>query len=134
MLCASSEVTFRKNLDGSRTQGLGPPSNSISLEEPRVTRATAEGSTACGRRREARVGPRGAARRQRAHGRRRLTPAHLEGQVGRDGDAGAQVHVAVLVADEQRGVALGLGSHPDAAAVLGPRGQPPCRRGRGHVT
>ena len=47
MLCVSSEVMFRKNLDGSRTQGLGPPSNSISFEEPRVTKATEEGSTAC---------------------------------------------------------------------------------------
>lgn len=54
MLCVSSEVTFRKNFDGSRTQGLGPPSNSISFEEPRVTKATEEGSTACGRKREKR--------------------------------------------------------------------------------
>lgn len=66
---------------------------------------------------------------QRGHGRRRVTSAHLEGQVGRDDDARAQVHVAVLVADEQRGVALGLGLHLDTATVLGPRGQPPCRRG-----
>lgn len=51
MLSMSSEVTFRKNLEGSRTQGLGPPSNSISFEEPRVTKATEEGSTACGRKR-----------------------------------------------------------------------------------
>lgn len=49
MLSASSEVTLRKNLEGSRTQGLGPPSKSISFEEPRVTKATEEGSTACGR-------------------------------------------------------------------------------------
>lgn len=47
MLSVSSEVMFRKNLEGSRTQGLGPPSNSISFEEPRVTKATEEGSTAC---------------------------------------------------------------------------------------
>lgn len=49
MLSVSSEVMFRKNLEGSRTQGLGPPSNSISFEEPRVTKATEEGSTACRR-------------------------------------------------------------------------------------
>ena len=47
MLSVSSEVMFRKNLEGSRTQGLGPPSNSISFEDPRVTKATEEGSTAC---------------------------------------------------------------------------------------
>lgn len=52
MLCVSSEVTFRKNLDGSRTQGLGPSSNSISFEEPRVTKATEEGSTAYGKKKE----------------------------------------------------------------------------------
>jgi hypothetical protein len=52
MLSVSSEVTFRKNLEGSRTQGWGPPSNSISFEEPRVTTATEEGSTAWGGRRE----------------------------------------------------------------------------------
>lgn len=52
MLSVSSEVMFRKNLEGSRTQGLGPPSNSISLEEPRVTKATEEGSTAWGRKKE----------------------------------------------------------------------------------
>lgn len=46
MLPVSSEVTFRKNLEGSSTHGLGPPSNSISFEEPRVTTATEEGSTA----------------------------------------------------------------------------------------
>lgn len=52
---------------------------------------------------------------------------HLEGQVGGDGDAGAQVDVAVLVAHEKGRVALGLGSHPDTTAVLGPRLQPPCK-------
>lgn len=58
---------------------------------------------------------------------RRVGPgAHLEGQVGGDGDAGAQVHVAVPVADEQRGAALGLCPHRDAAAVVRPRPQPAC--------
>lgn len=52
MLSASSEVTLRKNLEGSRTQGPGPPSKSISFEEPRVTKATEEGSTACGRKQQ----------------------------------------------------------------------------------
>lgn len=52
--------------------------------------------------------------------------AHLEGQVGGDGDAGAQVHVAMPIADEQRGVALGLRPHRDAAAVVRPRPQPAC--------
>lgn len=47
MLAGCSEVTFREKVDGSRTQGPGPPSNSISFEEPNVTRATEEGSTAC---------------------------------------------------------------------------------------
>ena len=54
MLSASSEVTLRKNLEGSRTQGLGPPSKSISFEEPRVTKATEEGSTACGGKQQSR--------------------------------------------------------------------------------
>lgn len=54
--------------------------------------------------------------------------AHLEGQVGGNGDAGAQVDVAVLVAHEERGVALGLCPHRDTAAVLGPRPQPPCKK------
>lgn len=44
--------------------------------------------------------------------------AHLEGQVGSDGDLGAQVDVAMLVAHEERSVPLGLGSHPDTTAVL----------------
>ena len=36
------------------------------------------------------------------------------------------MHVAVPVADEQRGVALGLRPHRDAAAVVRPRPQPAC--------
>lgn len=65
-----------------------------------------------------------------AGGERRAGPgAHLEGQVGGDGDAGAQLHVAVLVADEQRRVALGLRPHRDAAAVVRPRAQPACNGG-----
>lgn len=52
---------------------------------------------------------------------------HLEGQVGSDGDASTQVDVAVPVAHEQCGIALGLRSHPDAAAVLRARPQPSCK-------
>lgn len=47
MLSASSAATFLKNLEGSCTHGLGPPSNNISLEEPKVTKATDGGSIAC---------------------------------------------------------------------------------------
>lgn len=47
MLSASSAATFLKNLEGSWTHGLGPPSNNISLEEPKVTKATDGGSIAC---------------------------------------------------------------------------------------
>lgn len=61
-------------------------------------------------------------------GREGPGPAHLEGQVGSDGDAGAQVDVAARVAHKQRGVPLGLSSHSDPAAVLGARLQPPCRK------
>lgn len=45
ILSSSSAVMFLKNLEGSCTHGLGPPSNNISLEEPRVTKATDGGST-----------------------------------------------------------------------------------------
>lgn len=54
--------------------------------------------------------------------------AHLEGQVGSNGDAGAQVDVAVLVGHKERGVALGLRPHGDATAVLRPWPQPSCKR------
>lgn len=54
--------------------------------------------------------------------------AHLQRQVGGNGDAGAQVDVAVFIAHKERGVPLGLGSHPDPTAVLRPRLQPPCNK------
>jgi len=41
---------FRKNFEGSCTHGLGPPSNIISLEEPKVTKATDGGSIVCNER------------------------------------------------------------------------------------
>ena len=46
-LLSSSALKLRKNLEGSRSQGLGPPSKRMSLDEPRVTRASETGSTAC---------------------------------------------------------------------------------------
>lgn len=54
--------------------------------------------------------------------------AHLEGQVGSNGDAGTQVDVAMFVAHQKHSVPLGLGSYADTAAVLRPRLQPPCKK------
>lgn len=47
ILSASSAVMFLKNFEGSCTHGLGPPSNNMSLEEPKVTKATDGGSIVC---------------------------------------------------------------------------------------
>lgn len=146
MLSMSSEVMFRKNLEGSRTQGLGPPSNSISFEEPRVTTATGEGSTAW-RRGEVHIPgtgragpgwalfwlgvrglwdrhsmPRNPKQRKVAEGR---ALAHLEGQVGSDRDSGTQVDVAMCVAHEECGRSLGLGPYFDTTTVVRPWWQPP---------
>lgn len=44
ILSSSSAVMFLKNFEGSWIHGLGPPSNKISLEEPKVTKATDGGS------------------------------------------------------------------------------------------
>lgn len=46
-LASSSALRLQKNFEGSRTQGRGPPSNNMSLDDPRVTTATDTGSTAC---------------------------------------------------------------------------------------
>lgn len=54
---------------------------------------------------------------------------HPKGQVGSDGDSGAQVDVAMLVADKEGGVALGLSLHPDATTMLSAWLQPLCKRG-----
>lgn len=46
-LASSSALRLQKNFEGSKTQGRGPPSNNMSLDDPRVTTATDTGSTAC---------------------------------------------------------------------------------------
>lgn len=54
--------------------------------------------------------------------------AHLERQVGSNGDPGTQVDVAVCVAHKECGVALDLCSHLDSTAVFRPWLQPPCKK------
>lgn len=57
--------------------------------------------------------------------------AHLEGQVGSNGDPGTQVDVATFVTHQKHSVPLGLGSHADATAVLRARLQPSCKKSAG---
>lgn len=51
----------------------------------------------------------------------RLEQTYSEGQIGSDGDLGAEVDGAVGVADSEHGIARGqgLGSHPTAVVLAG---------------